>query len=81
MTFEKILTDFLLSAFAPANAQSRLKTIHRIVFNDVTPCNPLPRRFTPQQAVIFKLFAVSNVRILKLFKCLTKSVVPAAVID
>ena len=45
MIFEKILMDFILSAFAPANAQSRLKTIHRIVFYDVTPCNTLQSPF------------------------------------
>ena len=70
MTFEKILTDFLLSAFAPANAQSRLKTLHRIVFNDVTPCNPLPRRLTTQQAVILKLSAVATAWIRERFACL-----------
>ena len=45
------------------------------------PIDPLPRRFAAQLAVILELFAVSNIRILKLIKCLIKSVVPAAEID
>ncbi len=80
LSIEKILTDFLLKAFALANTQSRLKTIHRIIFCDVTR-HPLPRRFAAQVVVILKLFAVSNIRILKLIKCLIKSVVPAAEVD
>ena len=50
-------------------------------FNSKAPLTPCRARFTAQVYVVLKLSAVSNARILKPFKCLAKSVVPAAEID